>query len=342
MSTNDDGQEDKVDLNKPADTSEPTPEPAASTEPTSAALTNEERRQAAKAKLEQRLEADRQAARKRKLIIASVSTAVVVAIVATVTTVVVKKVLDDREAARWTNCTYANAASDIDSFPKTVPAGTPAAQQAEYQKQIDQINAVRDKQRKSPKPPAKELKSGTATWTLNTSQGVIPATLDRSGAPCNTNAIISLTDNKFFDATTCHRMTTSKTLQVLQCGDPAGIGLGNPGWSSPDEPPTNLKPGPTQNPMGGDQIVIYPRGTIAIANSNSAQMGRANTGGSQFFLVINDSQLPANYAVVGKVDDAGLAVLDKVYKGGIVPSGPDRTDDGKPKLPVEIKTATIS
>lgn len=331
MSTNDDGQESTTDLNKAEDAAT-----------SSAAPTNEERRQAAKAKLTQRLEHEQQQARKRKIIIASVSAAVVVAVVATVTTIVVKKILDDREAARWTTCAYQDAASDIDQYPKEVPPGTPADQREEYQKQVDQINAIRTKQRKSPKPAAKELKEGTATWTLNTTQGAITSTLNRAGAPCNTGAIISLTDDKFYDGTSCHRMTTSKTLQVLQCGDPTAIGLGNPGWSSPDEPPTGLKPGPTQNPMGGDQIVVYPRGTIAIANSNNAQMGRANTGGSQFFLVINDSQLPANYSVVGTVDAAGLAVLDKVFKGGIVPTSAQRPDDGKPKLPVDIVTAKIS
>ncbi|WP_050949839.1 peptidylprolyl isomerase [Gordonia effusa] len=333
--------------------------PQDASEPTSAAPSNEERRQAAKAKLEQRLEHEHQQARRRKIIIASVSTAVVVAVVATVTTIVVKNILDDREAARWTSCTYAAAENPLDNLPKTVPANVPADQRANYQKQIDeaqrQAAQARPLERTSPKPDAKQLKSGTAAWQLNTSQGLIPITLDRAGAPCNTDAIIALTQNKaalksnpkvtfnsFFDQTSCGRMTTSKTLNVLQCGDPTKIGVGGPGWSSPDEPPTDLKPSPSQNPMAGDQNVIYPRGTVAVYNRNNPQSGSANTGGSQFFIVISDSQLPANYSVIGKVDDAGLKVLDKVSKAGVVPTSPDQPGEGAPKLPVDIKTATIS
>ena len=42
------------------------------------------------------------------------------------------------------------------------------------------------------------------------------------------------------------------------------------------------------------------------------------------------------------VDEPGLAVLDKVYEGGITP-GPagSQPGDGKPKLPVTIETAVI-
>ena len=37
--------------------------------------------------------------------------------------------------------------------------------------------------------------------------------------------------------------------------------------------------------------VVYPRGTVAIANSNNPMMGRSNTGAAQFFIVWSDSQL---------------------------------------------------
>lgn len=84
--------------------------------------TNEERREAAKRKLEDRLEHERQVARKRKIVIASVSTLVVVAIVATVaTTLIVKKVLDDREAARWTACSFEDQPSRFKDLPRQQP-----------------------------------------------------------------------------------------------------------------------------------------------------------------------------------------------------------------------------
>lgn len=304
--------------------------------------TNEERREAAKRKLEDRLERERQVARKRKIIIASVSTVVVVAIVATATTLIVKKVLDDREAARWTACSYEDQPSRFKDLPATLPPEVPADQRVQAQQYLDEMRAGESKQRTAPKPADRALKEGTAQMTLNTNQGAIPITLDRNGAACNTAAVISLTENKFYDNTICHRMTQSDALKVLQCGDPTGTGAGGPGWSSPDEFPTDLKPAGKADPMSGTQPVTYPRGTVAIANSNNPQMGQSNTGSSQFFLVMSDSELAPNYTVVGKVDPAGLTVLDKMGKGGIDPGPNGNAQDGKPKLPVDISTATIT
>ncbi|MDL9947538.1 peptidylprolyl isomerase [Gordonia sp. ABSL11-1] len=304
--------------------------------------TNEERREAAKRKLEERLERERQEKRRRKIIIASVSTVVVVAIVATATTLIVKKVLDDREAARWTSCAFEDQPSRFDQLPKEVPAEVPADQRAQAQAYLDEMKAGESKQRTSPKPAEKELKEGTADLTLNTNQGAVPITLERTGAPCNTAAMISLAENKFYDNSPCHRLTASDTLKVLQCGDPTGTGAGGPGWSSPDELPTDLKPAGQPDPMSGTAPVIYPRGTVAIANSNNPQTGQSNTGSSQFFLVMQDSQLAPNYSVVGTVDPAGLTVLDKIAANGLVPGPNGNAQDGRPKQPVDITTATVS
>ena len=66
-------------------------------------------------------------------------------------------------------------------------------------------------------------------------------------------------------------------IYVLQCGDPTGTGSGGPGYTIPDE---NLKD-------TAPRATSTRRGTIAMANT-----GQAHTGGSQFFLVYKDSQLP--------------------------------------------------
>ncbi|AZG44250.1 peptidylprolyl isomerase [Gordonia insulae] len=304
--------------------------------------TNEERREAAKRKLEERLERERQEKRRRKLIIASVSTVVVVAIVATATTLIVKKVLDDREAARWTSCAYEDTPSRFDQLPKEVPAEVPADQRAQAQAYLDEMKAGEAKQRTSPKPDSQQLKDGTADMVLDTNQGAIPITLQRTGAPCNTGAVISLAENNFYNNSPCHRITESESLKVLQCGDPTGTGAGGPGWSSPDELPTDLKPaGQPADPMTQQGPVIYPRGTVAIANSNNPQTGQSNTGSSQFFLVLQDSQLAPNYTVVGKVDPGGLTVLDKIAKNGLTPGPNGNAQDGRPKQPVDIATATV-
>ncbi|MEE4022928.1 peptidylprolyl isomerase [Gordonia sp. PKS22-38] len=302
---------------------------------------NEERREAAKRKLEERLERERQEKRRRKIIIASVSTVVVVAIVATATTLIVKKILDDREAARWTACSYEDQPNRFDELPAEVPPEVPADQRAQAQTYLDEMRAGESKQRTAPKPDDRQLKEGTANLVLDTNQGAIPVTLHRQGAPCNTAAVISLAENDFYDNTPCHRLTNSESLKVLQCGDPTGTGAGGPGWSSPDELPTDLAPAGEADPMSGTAPVTYPRGTVAIANSNNPQMAQSNTGSSQFFLVIQDSQLAPNYTVVGNVDPDGLAVLDKISENGLTPGPNGNAEDGRPAQPVDITSATV-
>jgi peptidyl-prolyl cis-trans isomerase B (cyclophilin B) len=127
---------------------------------------------------------------------------------------------------------------------------------------------------------------------------------------------------------------------VLQCGDPTGTGEGGPGYTIPDEKPTNLVPAPDAQP--GTPTDIYPTGTIAMANT-----GQPDSGGSQFFLVYGDSELPPDYAVFGTVTATGLTTLNKIAAGGITPgtdpsTGQPTTTDGKPKLPVTIARAIVA
>ena len=62
-----------------------------------------------------------------------------------------------------------------------------------------------------------------------------------------------------------------------------------------------------------------------------------NTNGSQFFIVYEDSQLPPEYTVFGMVDDAGLAIVDKIAKAGIAGGG----DDGEPVTTVTITSVRL-
>ncbi len=178
-------------------------------------------------------------------------------------------------------------------------------------------------------PPAGAPRAGTVTVTLHLSQGDIPITMPRAKAPCTVASFAYLAGKSFFTNTPCHRLTSADSLKVLQCGDPTGTGTGGPGYTVPDENPTDL-------PAGSGGASLYARGTVAMANT-----GQPHTGGSQFFLVYADSQLPPNYAVFGTVAAAGLQVLDKIAAAG-VGSGGQGPQDGPPATPVKITSATAS
>jgi peptidyl-prolyl cis-trans isomerase B (cyclophilin B) len=169
-------------------------------------------------------------------------------------------------------------------------------------------------------PPEADAVSaeGTVDLAMATDQGDLTLTLDRSIAPCAAESFTYLAEQGFFDGSPCHRLTTSPTLSVLQCGDPSGTGTGGPSYRYAEE----VTPETT-----------YPRGTVAMAKSSAP----ASTG-SQFFLVYADSQLPPEYTVVGTVDDAGLKVLDAIGGAGVQGGG----EDGAPAEAVTIETMTVA
>ncbi|HEY3608556.1 MAG TPA: peptidylprolyl isomerase [Pseudonocardiaceae bacterium] len=178
-------------------------------------------------------------------------------------------------------------------------------------------------------PPNTAPRAGTVSVTLHTSQGDIPITMPRAKAPCTVASFAYLAGKNYFNSTPCHRLTSADSLKVLQCGDPTGSGTGGPGYTIPDENPTDL-------PTAGGGASRYARGTVAMANT-----GQPHSGGSQFFLVYADSQLPPNYAVFGTVGATGLQVLDKIAAAG-VGSGGQGPQDGPPSTPVTITSATAS
>ncbi|HVE64020.1 MAG TPA: peptidylprolyl isomerase [Mycobacteriales bacterium] len=164
-------------------------------------------------------------------------------------------------------------------------------------------------------PPAAQKRAYTAV--LTTSCGVITLTLAGDKAPKTVGSFVFLGGKGYFDGTFCHRMTKTDGLTVLQCGDPTGSGGGGPGYRFDDE---NL------------DGAAYPRGTVAMANAGPG------TNGSQFFLVIKDSQLPPSYTPFGTIDEAGLKVLDTILDGGIA----DGASDGAPTKKVYLEKVTVS
>ncbi|GAA3072492.1 hypothetical protein GCM10020000_66550 [Streptomyces olivoverticillatus] len=125
-------------------------------------------------------------------------------------------------------------------------------------------------------------KSASYAMDLKTTCGSIDLKLDAAAAPHTVNSFDFLAKEGFLDHSKCSRLTTAN-IYVLQCGDPKGTGAGGPGYTIPDE---NLK----DPRLKGS---VYPAGTVAMANRFDEQSGQGrNSGGSQFFLVYQDSPLP--------------------------------------------------
>ena len=214
--------------------------------------------------------------------------------------------------------TTAGATTQPTTTTTTAESTTQAASECDYQEANEEPADGRDVGLPSGEDAPK-------TVTLVTDHGDIPLTMAVDDAPCTTASIAHLAKSGFYDDSPCHRMTKAESLSVLQCGDPTGQGTGGPGYTLPDENPTDLKP------AGAGGYVTYPRGTVAMANT-----GAPHSGGSQFFLVYADSVLPPTYAVFATMDDKGLAVLDKITKAGVAGGG----EDGAPATAVTIKQAT--
>lgn len=142
---------------------------------------------------------------------------------------------------------------------------------------------------------------GTVAYVLNTNEGPVTITMDRSVTPCTVHSFEALAEQQFFDDTRCHRLVDSGIF-VLQCGDPTGTGRGGPGYRFADE-------------VTGS--TIYPAGTVAMANAGP------NTNGSQFFLVYADTELPPRYTVFGRMDPQSLGVVARIAVEGQDGSNPD-------------------
>lgn len=169
-------------------------------------------------------------------------------------------------------------------------------------------------------PPSQPALTGDVTATIETTAGDLPVTLDAGHAPCTVNSFVSLAEQDFYDDTPCPRLATSPGFVLLQCGDPTGTGAGGPGYTVPDEYDTDES---------------YPAGTLAMANT-----GAPDSGGSQFFICIEDTELDPAYTAFGSVDPEALKALEKVAAAGDDGSHP--AGGGKPKIKVDITEVSVS
>jgi len=108
--------------------------------------------------------------------------------------------------------------------------------------------------------------SAQSLVTFYTNQGNFVVELDDSIMPITAGNFKTLVTAKFYDGVIFHRVISSF---VIQGGDPTGTGSGGPGYTIQDEfvsGQSNLKQ------------------TLSMANT-----GQPNTGGSQFFINVEDN-----------------------------------------------------
>jgi peptidyl-prolyl cis-trans isomerase A (cyclophilin A) len=137
-----------------------------------------------------------------------------------------------------------------------------------------------------------ELAEGTREWTH-------PTTREKS-------------KNKLYDGTIFHRVIPDF---MIQGGDPAGTGMGGPGYRFEDE-------------TKGSPHRFDKKGKLAMANAGP------NTNGSQFFITVAGTEwLTGKHTIFGEVVE-GQEIVDKVSK-----VSRDRQD--KPVKPVVLESVVI-
>ena len=172
-------------------------------------------------------------------------------------------------------------------------------------------------------PDKATVEGKTYVATLTTNCGDIELALDGEKAPQAVASFLQLARQNYWLNSPCHRLTTSPTLKVLQCGDPTGTGSGGPGYGFAVE----------NAPKDGS----YPRGTVAMARTADPEKGN----GGQFFLVHGDSSLPDpnGYTVFGTVT-SGLDIVDRIAARGVAAGG--SPDDGIPAAPISILRVAVT
>jgi cyclophilin family peptidyl-prolyl cis-trans isomerase len=175
-------------------------------------------------------------------------------------------------------------------------------------------------------PPAEDLSweapgdqglSGPVSATVTTSCGAFTIEVDPGAAPQAANSFVFLAREGYFDGTVTHRVVPGN---FIQFGDPTATGRGGPGYRLPDELPS---PG-----------TVYTRGTVAMANAGP------NTAGSQFFVMLADLPLPADYTIFGRVT-SGLETLDRIATVPLAVNPPD-VSPSRPMETVYVERVAVA
>jgi cyclophilin family peptidyl-prolyl cis-trans isomerase len=154
----------------------------------------------------------------------------------------------------------------------------------------------------------------TYTATVDTNCGQFVIELDTRRAPETSASFVALARDGFYDGLGFHRIAPGF---VVQGGDPQGDGTGGPGYKTREAPPDD---------------VAYTEGVVAMAKGGNEPAG---TAGSQFFIVTGaDANLPADYAVLGRVTRGieNVKAMEELAS----------TEDGPPTEPIVMSKVTIT
>jgi peptidyl-prolyl cis-trans isomerase A (cyclophilin A) len=166
------------------------------------------------------------------------------------------------------------------------------------------------------------------TVVMDTSMGRITCQFFQSQAPKAVANFIALAEgtkdwidpvtnkkqhNKpLYDGTIFHRVIPEF---MIQGGDPAGTGMGDPGYQFEDEFDPNLN--------------FDVPGRLAMANSGP------NTNGSQFFITeVPTEHLNQRHTIFGQCDESSVLVVKTIARV-------ERDSQDKPVTPVMLKKVTI-
>lgn len=149
--------------------------------------------------------------------------------------------------------------------------------------------------------------------TIETSQGTLKIELWPDEAPNHVQNFTKLAEDGFYDGLLFHRVIPGF---MVQTGCPKGSGTGGPGWTVDAE--FNQAP--------------FLKGVVGMARSSDP-----NSGGSQFFICVDDApHLTGQYTAFGKVID-GQDVADAI--SNVPRNRSDRPDDDVKMVKVTIEGA---
>ena len=173
-----------------------------------------------------------------------------------------------------------------------------------------------------PDPAVAEGRTWTGSLTLNDVQ--LGISLDGALAPQAVASLVTDAAAGYYVGKTCHRLVSSPTAGLLQCGSADGTGATDSTYSF----------GPLENTAPGG---IYPAGSIAMARAGD----NAYSNGRQFFIVYADATLPddsvGGYTIVGSVTSGLDQFMASIADAGVV----DGAADGAPVVPTSITAFTI-